>query len=70
MILPHHAAFAGMFESSGIAALIARQQVKHDVTLILWSLLQYVVWYRIFIEGGGEKPEVFMDPIEFIAARG
>ena len=68
MILPHHPAFAGMIEASGIAALIARQAAHTDVTVILWSLLQYAVWHRIFIEGGGEKPEVFTDPIEFIGA--
>ena len=69
LILPHHPAFSGLFAPSGVAALIARQALDSSVAVILWSLLQYAVWHRIFIEGDGKKPEVFTDPIEFIAAR-
>jgi len=68
-ILPRHPAFSGVLEPSGVAALIARHAAKGGVTEILWSLLQYAVWHRIFIEGDGAKPEVFTDPIEFIATR-
>ena len=66
-ILPGHKAFSGLFMPSGIDALVSRQSVKKDVHDILWSLLQFAVWHRIFIEGNGEKPEVFANPIEFIA---
>ena len=68
-ILPHHDAYAGLFEPAGITALVTRQETRGDVTLILWSLLQYAVWHRVFIEGHGARPEVFTDPIEFIASR-
>ena len=66
-ILPGHKAFSGLFMPSGIDALVNRQSAKKDVHDILWSLLQFAVWHRIFIEGNGEKPEVFANPIEFIA---
>ena len=66
-ILPAHKAFSGLFMPSGIEALVSRQSAKKDVHDILWALLQFAVWYRIFIEGNGEKPEVFANPIEFIA---
>lgn len=69
MILPHHEAFAGLFAPAGITALVTRQAARGDVTLILWSLLQYAVWHRVFITGNGSRPEVFTDPIEFIATR-
>ncbi len=66
-VLPDHPAFSGWFDRSAIAALIARQSTKADVPVILWSLLQFAIWHRIFIEGGGERPEVFVDPVDFIA---
>ncbi len=69
-ILPRHPAFDGLFEPAGIARLIARQAAKADVAEILWSLLQFAVWHHLFIEGGGEQPAVFADPIDFIATRG
>ena len=66
-ILPGHRAFSGLFQPSGIAALVSRQSAKQDVHDILWALLQFAVWHRIFIEGNGEKPDVCANPIEFIA---
>lgn len=66
-ILPGHQAFSGLFEPSGIAGLIARQAGKRDVPEILWALLQFAVWHRLFIQGSGEKPEVFINPVDFIA---
>jgi asparagine synthase (glutamine-hydrolysing) len=69
-ILPRHQAFSGLFEAAGIAALIERQTLKADVSGILWSLLQFAVWHRLFIEGQGNRPAVFVDPIELIATRG
>jgi asparagine synthase (glutamine-hydrolysing) len=66
-ILPGHQAFSGLFKPSGISALVSRQSTRQDVSDQLWALLQFAVWHRIFIEGSGEKPEVFSNPIEFIA---
>jgi asparagine synthase (glutamine-hydrolysing) len=66
-ILPGHKAFSGLFKPSGISALVSRQSTRQDVPDLLWALLQFAVWHRIFIEGSGEKPEVFANPIEFIA---
>jgi len=67
-VLPRHPALAGLFEPAGVARLIQRQAAKGDVAAILWPLLQFAVWQRIFIEGGGARPEVFADPIDFIAS--
>ena len=67
LVLPQYEAFAGSFDPQGIAALLARQSAKGDVTQILWSLLQFAVWHRLFVAGNGTRPEVFTDPIDFIA---
>jgi asparagine synthase (glutamine-hydrolysing) len=66
-ILPNHPAFAGLFEPAGIRQLIQRQAAKADVTDIVWALLQFAIWQRLFIVGSGQKPEVYTDPIDFIA---
>lgn len=66
-VLPQHRAFSGLFQPSGITALLDRQASQRGVHDILWSLLQFAVWHRIFIEGSGEQPEVFANPIDFIA---
>jgi asparagine synthase (glutamine-hydrolysing) len=66
-ILPGHEAFSGLFKPSGISALVSRQSTRQDVPDLLWALLQFAVWHRIFIEGSGEKPDVSANPIEFIA---
>jgi len=69
-VLPRHPAFAGGLEPAGITALIKRQAAKGDVAATLWPLLQFAIWQRIFIEGGGARPEVFADPVDFIASSG
>jgi asparagine synthase (glutamine-hydrolysing) len=66
-ILPNHPAFAGLFEPAGIRRLIQRQAAQADVTDIVWALLQFAIWHRLFIAGAGRKPEVYTDPIDFIA---
>jgi asparagine synthase (glutamine-hydrolysing) len=69
-VLPNHPAFAGLFEPDGVRQLIRRQAARGDVEARLWPLLQFAVWQRIFIQGGGERPEIFADPIDFIATSG
>lgn len=66
--LPRHRAFDGLFAPAGLVELIKRQQLKGDVSDILWSLLQFAVWQRIFIENRGEKPDFLIDPVDFLAS--
>jgi len=68
-VLPKHPAFTDLLEPAGIAALIKRQESQKNVHDLLWALLQFAVWHRLFVEGNGEQPDVFTDPIEFIASR-
>ena len=67
-VLPKHPAFTDLLEPAGIAALIKRQESQKNVHDLLWALLQFAVWHRLFVEGNGEQPDVFTDPIEFIAS--
>ncbi len=67
LILPNHPAFEGLFKPAGIAALIARQADRGDVSSTLWPLLQFAIWQQIFIAGDGKQPDFLVDPIDFIA---
>ncbi len=66
-VLPGHQALAGWFEPAEIASLIDRQSARQDVADIVWALLQFAVWHRIFIEADGKKPELCVNPVDFIA---
>ena len=66
-VLPTHPAFKDLFNEDGIRAMIRRQEAKGDCGKTLSTLLQFALWHRIFVVGKGEKPELFMEPIEFIA---
>jgi len=66
-VLPTHPAFNGLFMEEGIKSMIQRQEAKGDCGQTLSSLLQLAIWHRIFVVGKGAKPELFLDPLEFIA---
>ena len=68
-VLPKHRALDGWFRPEAVSALIERQASQKGDVSMLWALLQFVLWHRIFVEGQGERPEVFADPIAFIASR-
>jgi hypothetical protein len=34
---------------------------------LIWALLQFVIWYQLFIVGHGQRPPVKADPLEVIA---
>lgn len=65
--LPGHRAFQGLFNAAGIQNLIRRHEAKGDAGKPLWSLLQFAVWYQVFVANNGAKPGLYADPVEFIA---
>jgi asparagine synthase (glutamine-hydrolysing) len=67
-VLPIHPAFSGLLKPAGIAALLDRQAVQADASETVWALLQFAIWHCLFINGDGSKPDVFTDPIAFIAS--
>jgi len=65
-VLPNAPAIRRWLQPSGLARLIERQRRKADRSAPLWSLLNFAVWHRLFIEGGGKPPGV-QDPIALLA---
>ncbi|HEY7758004.1 MAG TPA: asparagine synthase (glutamine-hydrolyzing) [Burkholderiales bacterium] len=66
-VLPRHVAVQSCFQAAGVRDLIDRQAARGDVGELVWALLQFAVWFRIFIENRGRRPANFEDPVEFIA---
>lgn len=64
--LPQHEAIKNWFDARGIEALITSNKIDGPVSRMIWSLLQFVVWYDIFIDGNGERPPVKLDPLDLI----
>jgi len=56
------------FNPEGVRRLIAEQQRQASSTLRakLLRLLQFALWHRLFIEGGGIAPARRQDPLDFL----
>lgn len=65
--LPHSTAIRAWCQPQGVSALLARQQAHGDVTREVWSLLQFAIWHRLFIEGASIAPAAEEDPLAWIA---
>jgi len=63
--LPQHPAIRRWFRRDGVAALLREQQAGGNVGRAIWGLMQFAIWYRIFI--AGQVPGRDEDPLEWIA---
>lgn len=66
MRLPQNEGIRAWFRPEGVTQLIARQRRRHDVSREIWSLLQFAIWHRLFIENKGEPPPVDDDPLRWL----
>jgi asparagine synthase (glutamine-hydrolysing) len=64
--LPKSAAIQAWCQPPAVEALLARQADKGDVTREVWSLLQFAVWHRLFVEGAAALPAAEEDPLAWI----
>ncbi len=66
--LPRNAAILEWCRPEAVTALLARQGAKHDVTREVWSLMQFAIWHRLFVEGGGsgKVPGAEEDPLAWL----
>ncbi len=65
-ILPTHPSVKPWFKPAGILELIKRSPDSPVNTRMLWAILQFAIWHKMFIESRGERPETFEDPIAFL----
>ncbi len=64
--LPANAGVREWFRTDAVEQLLRQQSQKGDVSREVWSLMQFAIWHRIFIEGNGEKPPVDANPLDWI----
>jgi asparagine synthase (glutamine-hydrolysing) len=65
--LSGHPALAPWFCPEGVRQLIARTRNTRQGSAMLWALLQFAVWHRLFLEGDGARPPTLLDPLELLA---
>jgi asparagine synthase (glutamine-hydrolysing) len=66
-VLPDQPGVADWFQPDGVREVIARQQRRGDAGQVLWALLQFAVWHRLYVEGDGAMPSLHQDPVELIS---
>ncbi|WP_456434359.1 asparagine synthase (glutamine-hydrolyzing) [Thermosulfuriphilus sp.] len=54
------------FRPEGIRELVASQRQGKDATREIWSLMQFAIWYNLFIEGRSCRPSMAEDPLDWI----
>ena len=66
-VLPESGGIRAWFDPAEVRKLLHAQQQGAKHSTALWTLLNFAVWHRIFIEGDGSKPADQADPLAFIA---
>jgi asparagine synthase (glutamine-hydrolysing) len=64
--LPQSGGIRAWCRVPAVEALLARQAAHGDVTREVWSLLQFAVWHRLFVEGHAAVPAAEEDPLDWI----
>ena len=64
--LPASAAIRSWFRPEGVRRLLALHRRRHDLSREVWTLMQFAIWHRLFVEGEGEPPAVDDDPLRFL----
>jgi asparagine synthase (glutamine-hydrolysing) len=66
-VLPESVGIRAWFDPAEVRRLLRAQQQGSRHSSALWALLNFAVWYRIYLESDGAKPADRADPIDFIA---
>ncbi|MBI3432364.1 MAG: asparagine synthase (glutamine-hydrolyzing) [Hydrogenophilales bacterium] len=66
-VLPDSEGIRAWFDPAEVRKLLLAQQQGAKHSTALWTLLNFAVWHRIFIETAGQKPADQADPLAFIA---
>ncbi len=60
-------AVARWFDPQGIKKLFLRHGRRHDMAVEIWSLMQFAMWHRIFIDDPGRKPSTEENPLDWMS---
>ena len=66
--LPRNPGITEWFQPEGVRTLIRRQRERKGNARLLWALVQFAIWHRLFIEGHGQRPDPKQHPLEVLAS--
>ncbi len=64
--LPQNAAIREWFEPGAVIRLLESQKKRGDASREIWSLMQFAIWHRLFVEGDGAEPPPDSDPLQWL----
>lgn len=64
--LPENTGIRAWFTQDGVLDTLKRQKTHGDASREVFSLLQFAIWHKLFIEGDGSAPPMKADPLEWI----
>jgi len=65
-VLPDHPALAGWLNPAGVRELIDNQAARRRNARPIWTLLQFAVWHRVFVDGAAARPAADQDPLALL----
>ena len=66
-VLPRNRAIKEWFQVDAVVELLNKTKRDNQATRIIWSLLEFAIWHRLFVEGDGRRPPAQIDPVELLA---
>ncbi|MDY7030885.1 MAG: asparagine synthase C-terminal domain-containing protein, partial [Thermodesulfobacteriota bacterium] len=66
-LLPQHRSVREWFRPAGVEKLLSSYGSRGAKSRMVWAMLQFAVWYELFIEGDGSRPDSRTDPFDLIA---
>lgn len=65
--LSNNAAVRHWFNAEGVKAVLRQQQHRGNASREVWCLMQFAIWYRLFVEKPGSTPSPEEDPLDWIS---
>jgi asparagine synthase (glutamine-hydrolysing) len=64
--LTRNQAIRSWFDPDGVSEVLRAQRRGAGANREVWSLLQFAIWHRLFVECPGERPESETNPLDWI----
>lgn len=55
------------FNPRGIKTLFLRHRRRNDTAVEIWSLMQFALWHRLFIDDPGQRPSPEENPLDWMS---
>ena len=65
-VLPKNRAIKEWFQADAVVNLLKQPKLDTVSTRVIWSLLEFALWYQMFVEGDSRRPPEQIDPVELL----